>query len=243
MNRALLVAGRELRAYTRSPLGYIVIAAALLIDGLYFFAYGLGGEGKAKLSADVLFAFFYGATGTTMIASIVLSMRLLAGERETGTLVMLSTAPIRDRDIVLGKYLAAFGLLSLLTLLSAYMPMLIFVNGRVSVGHIAVGYLGLLLLGSASLAVGLFASALARSQVLAAILGAALLGTLLLLWLVAQVTEPPLSEFLAAVAIHHERQRPFMTGVLRLENVVYYAGVTYLFLFGATKILEARRWR
>jgi ABC-2 type transport system permease protein len=241
VKRALLIAGRELGAYLRSPLGYVIAAAALLIDGIYFYAFGLG-EG-AHLSAEVLLRFFDGASGTTMIAAIALSMRLLAGEREGKTLVLLNTAPVRDREIVLGKFLAAFTLVAAMTALSVYMPLLIFVNGRVAVGHILVGYLGVLLLGAASLAIGLFASAIAKTQVVAAIVGAALLGTMLLLWMVARVTDPPLSAFLAALALHHERQRPFMTGILRLENVVYYLSVTYFFLLAATKTLEARRWR
>lgn len=241
MSRALLVAARELGAYLRSPLGYVVAAAALLIDGIYFYAFALGAG--ARLSADVLMRFFDGASGTTMIASVALSMRLLAGEREHGTLVLLNTAPIRDGEIVVGKFLAALAFIATMTALTVYMPALIFVNGRVSTGHILVGYLGIVLLGAASLSIGLFASSIARSQVIAVIVGAALVGTMLLLWLVARVTDPPLDGFLSALALHHERQRPFMTGVLRLENVVYYLGVTYFFLLASTKMMEARRWR
>lgn len=241
MNNAWLIAKRELSAYLRSPLGYVIAAAVLLIDGIYFYAFGLG-EGP-RLSADVLYRFFDGASGTTMIAAIALSMRLIAGEREHKTLVLLNTAPVRDREIVAGKFLAALCLLTALTALTAYMPALIFVNGRVSLGHILVGYTGILLLGAASLSIGLFASTLAKSQIIAVILGAALLGTLVLLWMVARVTDPPLSHFLAALAIHHEHQRAFMVGTLKLENLAFYVGVTYFFLLAATKTLEARRWR
>ncbi len=241
MSGALLIARRELRAYLRSPFGYIVAAALLLIDGLLFQAFALGGG--ARLSADVLHDFFYFASGTTMVASILLSMRLLAEERQTGTLVLLNTAPVPDSSIVIGKFLSAFVFVVLLTALTAYMPLLILVNGKVSLGHIAVGYLGLLLLGAASVAIGLFGSALARSQVLAAIIGAAVLVTMLLLWIVARVTDPPLNTFLAALALHNERQNAFMRGLLRLEDVVYYLAVTYFFLLAATKTLEARRWR
>jgi ABC-2 type transport system permease protein len=243
MRNALLVAGRELGAYIRSPLGYIVVAATLLIDGILFYAMALGTSAGARLSADVLFQFFWGASGTTMIASIALSMRLLAGERETGTLVLLNTAPIRDVEIVAGKFLSALTVITIMTALSVYMPALIFVNGKVSVGHILVGYLGLILLGAASLSIGLFASALSRNQIIAVIVGAALLATMVLLWMVARVTDPPLNTFLSALAIHHERQRPFMTGVLKLENVVFYVAVAYFFLLATTKTLEARRWR
>ena len=241
MNATLLIAGRELRAYLRSPFGYIVAAATLLIDGLLFEGFALGAS--ARLSADVLFDFFYFASGTTMVAAILLSMRLVAEERQTGTMVLMNTAPVRDIEIVLGKFLASFVFIALLTALTAYMPLLILVNGKISVGHILVGYLGLLLLGSASVAIGLFGSALAKTQVLAAIAGAGILVTMLLLWLVARVSDPPLNTFLAGLALHNERQNPFMRGVLELENVVYYVAVTYFFLIAATKTLEARRWR
>jgi ABC-2 type transport system permease protein len=236
-----LVARRELTGYLRSPFGTIVIAAMLLIDGLLFYGFAL--TGGARLSADVLRDFFFYASGTTAVAAVLLSMRLFAEERQTGTLVLLSTSPLTETEIVLGKFLAAFGFVTLMTALTAYMPLLIFVHGKVSVGHILVGYLGLLLIGAATLSVGLFASAVAPTQVLAAIIGAAILGALYLLWIVARVTDPPISSFLAAAALHNEQFRPFMTGIVDAGNVTYYAGVTVTFLIAATKTLEARRWR
>ncbi len=129
MRNALLIAGRELRSYLRSPLGPIVAAAMLLADGLLF---QVGAMAGTRLSAQVLADFFYWISGITMIGAIALSMRLIAHER----------------------------------VLTAYMPLLIFVNGRVSIGHILVGYLGILLLAAASTAIGLFASAFAKTQVI-----------------------------------------------------------------------------
>lgn len=242
MSNVLLIARRELAAYVRSPLGYVVAAAVLLIDGIWFMAKALA-PGSKQLSAAVLGEFFHGATGTTMIACIALSMRLVAHEHEHGTLVLLRTSPIRDRDLVLGKFMSVLLVMTIITGLTIYMPLMVSAYGKVSLGHIAVGYLGLLLLGAASIAIGLFASSLARSQVVAAILGAALLGTMLLLWLLARQTEPPINEFIEGLALHHARQRPFMSGLLRLENVVYYVIVTYVFLVASIKTLEARRWR
>jgi ABC-2 type transport system permease protein len=212
----------------------------LLLDGLLF---QVGAMGGAKLSAAVLSDFFYYVSGITMIGAIALSMRLIAHERERGTLILVNTAPVKDREIVLGKFLALFTFLLVVTALTAYMPALIFVNGRVSIGHILVGYLGIALLGAATVSVGLFASAFARTQVIAAVLGAAIMGVLLLLWMAAKVSDPPVNAFLMSLAIHHERQKSFMSGVLKLENVVFYLAVTYFFLLAATKTLEARRWR
>lgn len=240
MTKALLIARRELGAYVRSPLGSVIIAGALLIDGILFYYYGLS---EKMLSAEALGQFFWVASGVTMVASLFLSMRLIAEERQTQTFTLLNTAPIRDWEIVVGKYLSAFGMLAVLTVLTVYMPALIFVNGKVSVGHIAVGYAGLFLLGSATVAIGLFASTLTRSQVVAIIVGAAILGAMILLWMLASVVGPPLNTFLANMAFHHQNFMPFQKGILELKGVAYYLAVTYFFLLSATKILEARRWR
>jgi ABC-2 type transport system permease protein len=240
MTKALLIARREIYAYLRSPLGAVIIAGALLIDGIFFYWKGLT---ERLLSAEVLAEFFYNASGPTMGAGVLLSMRLLAEERQTGTIILLNTSPLRDRDIVIGKFLSAFGMIFVMTLLTIYMPLLILVNGKISVGHIVVGYVGLLLLGAAAAAIGLFASALARSQVVAVIVGAAILAVLILQWVIAKAVDPPLNTFLSGIALHHENFRPFMIGTLELRRVAYYVVVTYFFLLAATKTLEARRWR
>lgn len=240
MNKALLIAGREMGAYARSPLGASIVAGALLVDGILFYWRGLT---QKALSSDVLSEFFYWSSGVTMAASLILAMRLIAEERQTNTFTLLNTSPLKDGEIVVGKFLSAFAMVFLLTALTAYMPALIFVNGKVSIGHILVGYTGLLLLGAATIAIGLFASSLSRSQVVAAILGIAFLAPLLLLWVIARAVDPPINAYINALAFHHENFRPFMQGILELRGVAYYVVVTYFFLLAATKILEARRWR
>ncbi len=123
------------------------------------------------------------------------------------------------------------------------MPALIFVNGKLSVGQIAGGYFGLLLLGSASLAIGTFGSSLVRSQVLAAIGSTCILVALLVAWLLVHKVDRPLSDVFNALALHGIHFQPFQSGVVHIRDVVYYLTVTYVFLFGATRVLEARRWR
>ena len=110
MKTILLLAGRELRAFFDTAWGWTILATVLVLDGLMFNAFALGT--RERYSADVLADFFYLSAGTTMIAGILLTMRLIAEERQTGTLVLLQTAPIRAVDIVLGKFLGAFGFLS-----------------------------------------------------------------------------------------------------------------------------------
>jgi ABC-2 type transport system permease protein len=239
--RTLLIARRELAAWLRSFQGYVIIAMVMAVDGLLFNAYALGGV--SKRSSEVLSLFFFFSSGTTLVASVFISMRLLAEERQAGTLPLLYSSPVKDHEIVLGKFLSALAFLSLMTLATAFMPLLVMVHGKLSLGHIAAGYLGLLLLGSASLAIGTFGSALARNQVLAAVLTGCMLVALLTCWLLARITEQPLSDVFGALALWNQHFQPFQAGVVHVRDVVYYLLVTYVALLAATRVLEARRWR
>jgi len=241
MRPTLLIARRELSAYLRSWTGYIVIALAWFADGLFFNAFVLGGA--EKRSAEVLSNFFYLSFGMTVIASIFISMRLLAEERQQGTINLLFSSPVRDTDIVLGKFLAALAFLGIMVVGTLYMPLMIFVHGKVSWGHIAGGYFGLMLVGAATLAIGTLGSALARNQVLAVILTAAMVLSMLVAWMLGRVTDRPLSEIFMALALFNQHFIPFQSGLVHLRDVVYYLAVTYVFLFLATRVVEARRWR
>jgi ABC-2 type transport system permease protein len=240
MRLTLLIARRELASFLKGMSGYIILAGTLALSGLFFNAYVLG-EG-AHRSSEVLQRFFYVSSGFTMIASVLISMRLLAEERQTGTLTLLYSSPVRDGEIVTGKFLAALGFLALYLALTLYMPGMILVHGKVSLGHLCAGYLGLLLLGAACLSIGLFGSALTRSQVLAAVLGGCLLVALLVSWLLGNVTERPFAGVFRALALYLHYQ-PFESGVVHVKDVTYFLLVTYVALFGATRVLEARRWK
>ncbi len=242
MTGAWLIARRELGAYLRTMSGYVIAAAVLLVNGILFNAFALGSQ-HDRLSTEVLSQFFYFSSGTTMIASVFLSMRLLAEERQTGTMVLLASSPVREREIVLGKFASSLIFLALMTLAGSFMPLLILVNGKLSVGHVAAGYLGLLLLGSAALAIGTLGSALARSQVLAAIISGGMVVGMVIVWLLGSVTERPLNEVFLALALWGRHFPPFQAGIVHLRDVVYYLVVSYAALFISIRVLEARRWR
>ena len=241
MTTALLIARRELGGYFRSMTGYIIAGLLLLADGILFNVFVLSaGE---MYSADVLSNFFYISFGTTVIASVFISMRLVAEERQTGTLVLLTSSPVHDWEIILGKYLSALAFLAIMTLATVYIPALILVNGKVSVGHLAAGYLGLLLVGATTLAIGVFGSALARTQVLAAIFSGVIVVSVLIAHLLARVTDRPLKDMFMALALYARHFPPFQTGSIHLRDVVYYIVVSYVALFAAVRVMEARRWK
>lgn len=242
MTATWLIARRELAGYLRTMSGYVIAAAALFVQGILFNALALGSE-QNRMSTDVLSQFFWVYSGTIIVVSVLLSMRLLAEERQTGTIVLLSSSPVREREVVLGKFFSSLVFLVLITIPSVFMPLLILVNGKLSVGHVATGYLGLFLLGSACLAIGTLGSTLAKTQLLAVIISGGMIAGMILLHPMGSLTERPLNDVLFALGLWHKHYPPFQSGLINLRDVVYYVVVTYFALFLAIRVLEARRWR
>lgn len=239
MRPVLLLARRELAAYLNTAWGYAILASVLVIDGLLYNAFAVGSS--PRFSADVLEDFFYFSSGTTMIAGLLLTMRLIAEERQTGTIVVLETAPVSETQVILGKFLGAYGFLALITVLTLYMPALIFVNGKVSWAQIGAGYTGLLMLGAATVAIGTFGSSVARNQLVAAVVGGVLLVLMLLGWLVSKIADPPLSDVLSYIALFDRHFQPFMRGRINTESLVFFGSVTFGFLMLSVRALSWRR--
>jgi ABC-2 type transport system permease protein len=241
MRAISIIYRRELGTYLRSPFGWAIAAILLLIDGLLCQGLAMTGE---QLSAIVLEKYFYWSSALPLFGGVLLSFRLLSEERQNHSMVLLNTSPIRDADIVLGKFFAALTFLAIMLLLSMYMPIMIKVNGKITWAQIFVGYFGMLLLGAATLAIGLFGSALARQQLVAAVVSATMVALMVFIQILANKVEPPLKDVIEQVAlwwVHY--QYGFMKGVLNLKDVVYYVAVTYFFLLLSIKTLEAKRWQ
>jgi ABC-2 type transport system permease protein len=241
MRATSIIYKRELGRYLRSPIGWIIAAAALLVEGILFQSQALSGD---NLSAIVLEKYFYFASGIPLFVGVILAFRLLAEERQNHSMILLKTSPIRDTEIVLGKFFAALTFLAIIFALSIYMPLLVKVNGKITASQIFVGYFGMLLLGSAVLAIGLFASALTSNQIVAALLGALFVAVFVMLFPLAKRLDTPLQTVLEQVDlwwIHF--QGGFMRGVINLKDVIYYLAMTYFFLLLAVKTLEAKRWQ
>jgi ABC-2 type transport system permease protein len=241
MRGMLLVARRDLAAYLNNYWGYAVIAAVLIIDGLLFNAVALGDA--PKYSSKVIEEFFYFSFGTTIIASILLTMRLFAEERQTGTIVLVDCSPLSDWQLVGGKYLSAMAVLGAMVLLTVYMPALVFVNGKVSYGHIVAGYTGLLLVAGATAAIGTFTSTISRSQLVAGFISVAIVVFLLITWLLAKVADPPLKDILSYLSFFDRHYRGFMRGQINTEDVIYYLSIIFVSLMLSSRFLAARRWR
>jgi len=240
-SRILLIVRREVGQYASTWSGYLIAASLLLLSGLLYNVFGVGSV--PQYSRDVLANAFYFSSGTTLVAGILFAMRLIAEERQTGSLPLLLGSPLTDSEIVVAKYLSAFIPVLIYLALASYIPLLVFFRGNVSLGHVAAGYAGLACIGSAGVAIGLFGSSLFQSQLMAAIVSGVIAVILLVLWKTSQLIEGPLGEVVASLALHDDHFRPFMHGTIGLANVLYYASVTIFFLVLSRNVLEAKRWR
>ncbi|HEY8205980.1 MAG TPA: ABC transporter permease subunit, partial [Myxococcaceae bacterium] len=145
MRAIWLIARRELASYLRTWSGYVIISLAVGVSALLFNAFALGGA--EQRSSDVLSEFFRDTSGVTMVVGVFLAMRLLAEEQQRGTMALLFSSPVREVEVVVGKYLSGLLFMGLFLATTLFMPALILVHGKISVGHLFAGYLGLLLLG------------------------------------------------------------------------------------------------
>jgi ABC-2 type transport system permease protein len=237
----LLIARRELASYLRTMSGYVIIALVLALLALAFNALII--SNVEQRSSEVLSEYFRWASFFTVVTGLLLSMRLLAEEQQRGTVALLYSSPVREVEVVVGKYLSALAFLAIFLVTTLFMPGLLMVHGKISYGHLFAGYLGLMLIGSAAVAIGTFGSALAKSQVVAIISSGVMAVALTMTWMLARVTERPLSDVMSGMAFWQQHFTPFMAGIIHVRDIVYYLVVTYLGLFAATRVLEARRWR
>jgi len=231
---------REIGAYFLSPIAYIVMAIFLFSSGL---AFGLGiFESGGEASLRSLFEFW-------MLLILVfvlpmLTMRLLSEEFRAGTIETLLTAPVKESEIILGKFLGCFAVyLVLLATLLIY-PVILAIFGRVDVKLIICNYIGLGFVGALFVAVGLFFSTCTKHQVIAVLVSLALLAlmTFASQGLATQIETGWLRAFLQQVSVRAHFS-DFVIGVIDLNHVVFFLTVTALFLFLSVKRLEMRRWQ
>lgn len=230
-------AQKELKSFFNSAVAYVILTLFLLIAG-WFFTSSLFLVNQADLRdvfsviIPLIYLFFIPA----------ITMRVIAEEKKSGTIELLVTMPVRDVEIVLGKYLATLILLaSALALTFAY-PLTIAMLGNPDGGALIGGYLGLLLMGAAYLAIGIFTSGLTPNQIVAFITGFALIFVFYMLDKVIVFFPGAAASVLeyASVTYHFEN---LARGVIDTRDLVYYGTVIVLFLFLAVRSLEARKWR
>jgi ABC-2 type transport system permease protein len=254
MRNMWIICRKELRSYFVSPIAYLLLGMFSIVFGFFFwnavgyFVYAgmeaqmRGGTFPMNLNEQVIRPLVSNVSVIGLFLIPMITMRLFAEEKRSGTIELLVTAPIRDWEIVLGKWLAALTLYAVMLLLTALNFAWLFRYGNPDWKPLAIAYLGLLLQAGALLAIGTFLSTLTRNQIIA---GAATFGVCLLLWVLEWVSdyEPATwSRVMAYLSIltHFES---FAKGLLSIKDAVFYLTTIVLGLFLTARSIESLRWR
>ncbi len=253
MKTIRVIALKEIGTYFASPMAYVVAAAFMAITGFFFVASVVPAFSEATIRG-----FLAGAVFVFIFMSPALTMRLIAEEQKLGTLELLLTSPVREIEVVLGKFLASFTMVLIMAALSLYFVLVLFIFGVPDVGPILTGYFGLLLYAAAALAVGLFASALSPNQIVGLIVGSGILTTLTIIDFVSERVGGTAAEVLNGLQMGASFSifdlgsfgvaegghfSDFARGILSVPDIAYYVSVTGVFLFLTVLVLEIRRWR
>lgn len=254
MRNVWIIFRKEMGSYFSSPIAYLLLTMFALIFGFFFWnAVGyfvfIGIESQMRgqpfpmnINEQVIRPLLSNISVVGLFFIPMITMRLFAEEKRTGTIELLATSPIRDVEVIIGKWLAAVGLYAVMLAFTAINFAFLFKYGNPDWKPLAIGYLGLLLQAGALLAIGTFISTLTKNQIIA---GAATFGVCLLLWVLQWVsgyetaTWAQVLAYMSVIA-HFDS---FGKGVLDSKDAIYYLTLIFLGLFLTTRSMESLRWR
>ncbi len=255
MTNVWFIAKKEIRAYFHSPIAYVVIAVFLFLSGFFFYNSVVWFSQQAMAAAEnpyyyqqlninqmVFGPLFHNLSIILLLVMPLLTMRLLAEEKKTGTEELLFTSPLSVTQIVLGKFLGALFVLAVMLLLTGIPVALTFAYGNPQLAPVLIGYLGLFLLGAAFIAVGLFYSSLTENQIVAAVLA---FGTLLLFLILnwAAYSAGGVWRGVLNYLSFFQHFDGLTQGMIDTQDLVYYLSFAFFGLFLTHSVIQSRRWR
>lgn len=254
MKNILTICGKEFRAYFAGPIAYLLMALFGLIMGYFFYAYtatfvvqGLrqqmsGQGGPMSVNDWVVSGMFGNGSVVALFLIPLISMRLFAEEKRTGTIELLLTSPVSDLQIILGKWLGAMFMYLCMLAIPMIDIALLFIWGKPAWQPILSGLLGQILFGGTILAIGTFISTLTKNQIVA---GAATFSVCLLLFVLSWVTsfnDAPWAQWVAYCSIISHVEG-FTRGIIDSKDIVFFLSAIFLGLFLTSRSLESLRWR
>lgn len=254
MKNIWTIARKELKSYFASPIAYLLMAMFTVIFGFFFWnavgffvSFGMQSQMMGRfqpmdINEMVIRPLLANVSVIGLFLIPMISMRLFAEEKRNMTIELLLTSPVRDLEIIIGKWLAAMALYALLLLLSALNFAFLFAWGNPDWKPLAAGYFGLLLQAGALLAIGTFISTTTKNQIIA---GGVTFGVCLLLWVFEWVGGYETAAWAKVMSymsvINHFE--PFSKGVIDSKDAVYFLSLIFFGLFLSARSLESLRWR
>ena len=256
MSTVFAIAGREIRGYFATPVGWVVLCIFLGLSGFFFASLvsfyniqateiAMSPYGGPELNVDeYLVAPFFGNLAVVLLFMCpAITMRVFAEDRRSRSLELLLTSPISTTEIVLGKYLGAMGFIGVMLAATAHFPIMLYWLADPDPGVLLSSYLSVTLMSGSFVAVGVLTSAFTENQVVALL---ASFGLLLLFWVIswadAASSSSTFGEVLSYVSMLSHLDQ-LSKGLIHSRDLVYYATFIGLFLFGTHQRVEAYRWR
>jgi len=257
MRNVFAVAGKELRHYFHSPIAYLVMTVYAALCGFFFYSFtatyvmqsfrmqAMGGMGAPPMNLNdyIIRPLLSGVLTVVLLLLLpLITMRLYAEEKRSGTIELLLTSPLTDLQIILGKFLGALALYAVLIAMTLLYLGILFVYGNPNAKPLIAQVLGILLYGAALLALGMWFSTFTKNQIVAGAISLAVFLLLFVLdWVTAYGTGTP-SRVIAYMSLttHFEN---FAKGVIDLGDVVFYTSVTALGIFLTARSVEALKGR
>jgi len=243
MRNIITIANREYKLYFATPAAYMIAAMVFLVIGIIFYAnISYGFVQQYAPSVEVIIGPF---VTILIFATPAITMRLMAEEQRLGTMELLLTAPVRDWELVVGKWLGGFLFMLTIIAVSLIYPLVLnrMVDPGIDQGLLITGYLGLMLITSSLIAIGVMVSTFFSNQIAVFF---ATLGIFLVLWLIstpAQAVGASGAELLKYFDFSEHFYNTLYVGIIDLSDVLYYLSMTALALFLGTMSVETRRWR
>jgi gliding motility-associated transport system permease protein len=254
MKNIWVICQKELRSYFVSPIAYILFIIYAVIFGFFFWNmvgafiyYSMESQIRGEMypmniNDQIVRQLFGNINVINLLLIPLMSMRLFAEEKRNGTIELLATSPIRDGEVILGKWLASVLLYVAMLLVSGLNFLFLFKYGNPDWKPMAIGYLGVLLQAAALLAIGIFISTLTKNQIIA---GAITFAVCLLIFVLGWVGSYDYSTWARVMTYISTttHMESFLKGVIDTKDVIYYVSAIFLGLFLTARSLESLRWR
>jgi ABC-2 type transport system permease protein len=248
------IAGKELRSFYSSPIAWVMLGLFAAIFG-YFFGAALtyfakasmagqmgGGPQRVNVNLEMIRPLLSNTTVLILFLLPMVTMRTYSEEKRSGTIELLLTSPLKDVEIILGKFLGAMGLFAAMLLVTAIDIAILFRLGNPELKPVLTGYLGLLLLGGCFMSVGLFLSSLTKNQIVAGVMTFAVF---LMLWIINWFADSvgPTGRVIVSFLSITEHLDDFTKGIIDTKHLVYYLSFITFGLFLTAKSVDSERWR
>ena len=259
MRKFLAIPQKDFKSYFTSPIAYVVLTVFLVVSGFLFFNllssfnYRLIQLLQLKMQIptieisinlnDWILNPLFNNLGITLLLMLpILTMRLFAEEKKTGTFELVMTSPVSILQVVMGKFIACLIFFIIMLFLTIQYPLILYIYGNPDLGPVYTSYLGLLLLGCTFIAIGIFTSALTENQIISAIIS---FGILLILWIISWLGDNvggKWGEVISYLSLL-EHFDDFSKGVINTKDIVFYLSSTFLGLCLTFQVIKSQQWK